>query len=111
MADQCRLLGLVRSSWCCGAAEASAENLTRMRRIDRLHLECPSYGSCKSAIEPGVNHKPVQRLMRRLENEATYLRPQTIKSAPRQVICSCVLRTWTCLGLIRYGASMSLAFR
>jgi putative transposase len=59
MMDQCRLLGLARSSWYFGVAEASAEDLTMMRRIDKLHLELPIYGGCKIAIELGVNRKRV----------------------------------------------------
>ena len=90
--DQCRLLGLARSSWYYGVAEASAEDLAMMRRIDKLHLELPIYGSRKIAIELDVNRKRVQRLMRRMGIEATYPRPQTSRSTPGHVIYPYLLR-------------------
>jgi putative transposase len=89
---QCRLLGLARISWYYGVAEASAEDLAMMRRIDKLHLELPIYGSRKIAIELGVNRKRVQRLMRRMGIEATYPRPQTSRSTPGHVIYPYLLR-------------------
>jgi putative transposase len=73
-------------------AEASAEGLAMMRRIDKLHLKLPIYESRKLAIELGVNRKRVQRLMRRMGIEATYPRPQTSRSTPGHVIYPYLLR-------------------
>jgi hypothetical protein len=68
------------------------EDLAMMRRIDKLHLELPVYGSRKIAIEPGINRKRVQRLMRRMGIEATDPRPQTSRSTPGHVIYPYLLR-------------------
>ncbi len=79
---QCELLELNRSSYYYEPAEADPEDVRLMNRIDRLHTECPFYGSRKLAVELGtpetpVNRKRVQRLMRLMGLEALYCKPRT----------------------------------
>ena len=63
------LLNLARSGVYRPKAEAGADDLVLMRRIDELHLELPFYGSRRMLFElnkegRGLNRKRVQRLMR-----------------------------------------------
>ena len=66
---------------------AGADDLAVMRRIDKLHLELPFYGSRRMTFElnkevRGVNRKRVRRLMRVMGIEALVPRPGTSKAAP-----------------------------
>jgi putative transposase len=83
--DQCRLLGLARSSYYYECRPESAENLALMRRLDELHLKHPVYGSRKLAKvleQEGqtVNRKRVLRLLRLMGIEAIH--PKTRTSTP-----------------------------
>ncbi len=65
----------------------SAENLALMRRIDKLFLECPFYGSrqmVRHLWREGVcvgRHR-VRRLMRLMGLEAIYQAPRTTRPHP-----------------------------
>jgi putative transposase len=80
--EQCRLLGLPRSSLYYQAVPATAAELALMRRIDEQYLQTPFYGSRRMAwwLSRGgqsVNRKRVQRLMRLMGLEAVYPKPRT----------------------------------
>ena len=53
-----------------------------MRRIDKLHLKHPFFGSRPLSKELGVNRKRVQRLMQLMDLEAIYAKPRTTESHP-----------------------------
>lgn len=74
---QCELLGLARGSWYYEPAGETAKNLRLMRRIDKLYLQRPYFGSRRMADALTVNRKRVQRLMRRMGLEAIYPKPRT----------------------------------
>ena len=79
---QCELLGLSRSSFYSEPVSVSDSDLSLMAKLDRLHLECPFYGSRKLAVllsspEEAVNRKRVQRLMRVMGLECLFCRPRT----------------------------------
>ena len=70
----------------------SAENLLLLRKLDRLYLKCPFFGSRKMAIELEVNRKRVQRLMRIQGIEAHYPKPNLSRPAPGHQIYPYLLR-------------------
>lgn len=78
-------MGLNRSSYYYQAAEASADELLLMRRIDEQYLRTPFFGSRQMARwlyrQHGqcVNRKRVQRLMRKMGIEAIYAKPRTTR--------------------------------
>jgi putative transposase len=77
IAQQCRLLGLSRSSVYYQAVPISEAELALMRRIDEIHLRLPFYGSRKiqDLLEREgyrVNRKKVQRLMGLMGISALY---------------------------------------
>jgi putative transposase len=82
---QCELLGRSRSSLSYTSVGESAANLTRMARLDRLHLDHPFLGSRKLAVllstpEEEGNRNRVQRLMRRMGLDCLFCRPKTTVS-------------------------------
>ena len=94
---QCALLNLARSGVYRPKAEAGADDLVLMRRIDELHLELPFYGSRRMLFElnkegRGLNRKRVQRLMRVMGIEALVPRPGTSQPAPGHWIYPYLLR-------------------
>ena len=89
---QCELLGLARGSWYYEPAGETAMNLKLMRRIDKLYLQRPYFGSRRVADEFDVNRKRVQRLMRLMGLEAIYPRPRTTVNCPEHKIYPYLLR-------------------
>ena len=94
---QCVLLRLTRSGVYRSKPVAGADDLAVMRRIDKLHLELPFYGSRRMTFElnkevRGVNRKRVRRLMRVMGIEALVPRPGTSKAAPGHKIYPYLLR-------------------
>ena len=82
---QCELLELPRATYYRQPKPESDENLELMRVIDETYLAHPFYGSRQMRDHLRlqgyrVNRKRVQRLMRLLELEAIYRKPNT--SAP-----------------------------
>ena len=75
--EQCKLLGLARSSCYYQARGESEANEKLMRQIDELYMKWPFYGSRRMADELGVNRKRVQRLMRQMGIEAIYPKKRT----------------------------------
>ena len=87
LSRQSRLLRVSRSSVYHRPKGESAENLALMRRIDKLFLECPFYGSrqmvrhlCREGVCVG-RHR-VRRLMRLMGLEAIYQAPRTTRPHP-----------------------------
>lgn len=74
---QCELLEINRSSLYYKPLGESAENLSIMRLIDRIHTEHPSFGVLRLQDELSehnlfINHKRVRRLMRKMGIQAIY---------------------------------------
>lgn len=72
---QCELLDLSRSTFYYQLIPESAKNLLLMRRIDEEYLVHPFYGSRRMAIVIGINRKQASRLMRLMNLEAIYQKP------------------------------------
>lgn len=89
---QCELLGLARGSWYYEPVGETAENLKLMRRIDKLYLKRPYFGSRRMGDELNVNRKRVQRLMRLMGLEAIYPKPRTTVRCPEHKIYPYLLR-------------------
>jgi putative transposase len=78
---QCQLVGLARSSFYYQAAQEIPENLNLMRLLDEQYTRTPFYGSPRLTHwlrQRGyqVNHKRVERLMRRMGIQAVYPKPK-----------------------------------
>ena len=78
--QQCRLLGLPRSSYYYPAAPESAENLRYMRLMDEEYTEHPFYGVPRMTFRLqelgyGVGPKRVRRLLRLMGLMAVYPKP------------------------------------
>ena len=80
--QQCRLLGISRSSLYYTPKGESPENLALMGRMDELYLQYPFYGSRqlrRHLRREGVRvgrHR-IRRLMRLMGLEAIYPKPRT----------------------------------
>ena len=95
--QQCRLLGVSRSSWYYRPRPASPETLRLQRRIDELYLAHPFYGSrqmSRHLRREGwrVGRHRVRRLMRRMGLEAIYRKPRTSVAQPGHRIYPYLLR-------------------
>jgi putative transposase len=82
---RCQLLSVPRSSAYYQPAEKSPEDEALMRRIDKIHLRLPFFGSRRivdELAEQGqyVNRKCIQRLMRQMGLVALYPRPNTSRA-------------------------------
>src|SRR5690554_8028695 len=74
---QCELLEINRSSLYYKPLGESAENLSIMKLIDRIHTEHPSFGVLRLQDELSehnlfINHKRVRRLMRKMGIQVIY---------------------------------------
>jgi len=97
MRRQCELLGVNRSSLYYEPVVPDAEELALMRRMDKLHLKRPFFGSrmmTQTLKREGVvvNRKRVQRLMRIMGLESTAPKPNTSKPAPEHAVYPYLLR-------------------
>jgi putative transposase len=98
IAQQCALLGLVRSSYYYRPRPESQENLWLLRRLDELYMEFPYYGSRRLAVvlaqqrQQPINRKRVQRLMGVLGIEALYPKPNLSRPAPGHRVYPYLLR-------------------
>ena len=84
---QCILLAVSRASVYYRPVPTRAEDLELMALMDRQYLKTPFYGSRKMKawlLGEGylVSRKRVRRLMRLMDLEAIYRRPNTSKPAP-----------------------------
>jgi putative transposase len=94
---QCRLLKVARSTLYWRSAAVSEDDLRLMRRIDELYLATPFYGSRRMVAvlrREGwvVNRKRVRRLMRVMQIEAIYQKPNTSRRHPDHVVYPYLLR-------------------
>ena len=94
---QAKALGISRGSVYYLPRPVSAEHLSVMHRIDKLHLEFPFAGSrmlqgflVREGYRIGRRH--VATLMKRMGIEALYRRPNTSKPAPGHTIFPYLLR-------------------
>ena len=94
---QCRLLAVSRSTVYYRPLGENEQTLELMRRIDKLYLECPFYGSrqmMRHLAREGVaagRHR-VRRLMRLLGLEAIYRKPRTTVANPEHRVYPYLLR-------------------
>jgi putative transposase len=84
---QCELVGLNRSSWYYQPARESPLNLLLMRLLDEQYTRTPFYGWPRMTTylqDRGypVNHKRVQRLLRKMGLVAVYPQPRTTLNNP-----------------------------
>lgn len=87
IAHQCRLLGLVRSSYYYEPCRESELNLKLMRQIDELHLRLPFYGVRRitkdlSTDRQPLNEKRIRRLMQLMDLKVLYPKPNLSKPSP-----------------------------
>lgn len=80
--QQCRLLGLQRSTFYYQPVPETQENLALMKLLDEQYLRKPFFGTRKMQVwlaqqNYQVNRKRVQRLMRQMGLQAVYPRPKT----------------------------------
>lgn len=97
IAQQCRLLGVRRSSFYYEPCQESALNLRLMSLMDRLHIDRPFAGSrmlrdllARKGYE--VNRKRIVRLMQIMGIEAIYPKPNLSKPHPGHRIFPYLLR-------------------
>ena len=122
LSRQCRLLRVSRSSVYHRPKGESAENLALMRRIDKLFLEYPFYGSrqmVRHLWREGicVGRHRVRRLMRLMGLDAIYQAPRTSQPHPEHRVYPYRLKglaierpnhVW-CADLERHEALLNLA--
>ena len=100
---QCVLLGVARSGFYRPPRPANDDDLGLMRRIDELFTAWPFLGSRRMAamlraegwvlgLDPRINRKRVQRLMRRMGIAALGPKPRTTTPAPGHKIFPYLLR-------------------
>lgn len=96
-ARQCRLLGLPRSTYYHRARPTPAADLALMRQIDEVYLMHPEFGSRQMARwlrRQGydINRKRVRRLMRLMDLEAIYQKPNLSRRHPGHQVYPYLLR-------------------
>jgi putative transposase len=97
IAKQAEALSISRGSVYYLPRPVSEADLAIMRRLDRLHLECPFAGSrmlrgLLAAEGCKIGRRHVKTLMRRMGIEALYRRPRTTQPEPGHKIYSYLLR-------------------
>ncbi|ABM61921.1 Integrase, catalytic region [Halorhodospira halophila SL1] len=97
VAQQCRLLGLPRSTYDYRPVAVSSEELALMEAIDRQYLDTPWYGSRQmtAALRRRgwpVNRKRIQRLMRKMGLQAIAPGPHTSRKQPQHPVYPYLLR-------------------
>ena len=94
---QCDLIGLSRATFYYMAVQESDLNLSLMRLIDEQYTNTPFYGwprmtACLRSQGYAVNHKRVQRLMRKMGLQAIYPKRRTTVAAQGQKVYPYLLR-------------------
>jgi putative transposase len=97
IAKQAEALSISRGSVYYLPRPVSEADLAVMRRLDRLHLECPFAGSrmlrgLLAAEGCKIGRRHVKTLMRRMGIEALYRRPRTTQPEPGHKIYPYLLR-------------------
>jgi len=93
----CQLLELARSTAYDQSTPVSAANLTRMRRIDELHLASPFAGArmLRDLLRRDghrIGRKRVRTVMARMGIEALYRKPPTSQRQPAHRVYPYLLR-------------------
>ncbi len=106
LARKCELLGVSHSSQYYAAPGESAENLALMRRLDRLHLAHPFYGSRQMGRHlrregTVVGRRRMRRLMRLKGLEAIYRKPRTRVANPATGCTGTSYAIWRSAGRTR----------
>jgi putative transposase len=99
-ARQCRLLGLPRSTYYHRPLPTPKEDLALMRKIDEVYMAHPYFGSRQMARflrRQGyrVNRKRIRRLMRLMDMEAIYQKPNLSRPHPEHRVYPYLLRNLT----------------
>lgn len=94
---QCKILSLARSTAYYRPQQAREADLALMRKIDELHLEYPFAGSrmLKDMLRQdghAVGRKHVTTLMKRMNIEAVYKKPNTSRRHPAHAVYPYLLR-------------------
>jgi putative transposase len=94
---QCELIDLNRATFYYAPAQESALNLRLMRLIDEQYTLTPFYGWPRMTVhlrQQGylINHKRVQRLMRKMGLQAVYPKRRTTIPAPGHKVYPYLLR-------------------
>ena len=97
LTQQARLLGISRGSIYYVPEQMSADDLDLMRRMDRLHTECPFAGSrmlrdLLALQGTKIGRRHIGTLMQKMGIEAVYCRPSTTKPEPGHRIYPYLLR-------------------
>jgi putative transposase len=97
--EQCRLLGVSRSTRYYRPVETKAEDLLVMRRIDEQYTATPFYGvermtACLQRQGFRIGHNRVRRLLRLMGLEALYPKPRlSIPGGPEHRVYPYLLRS------------------
>ncbi len=94
---QCQILSLARSTAYYRPQEACEADLALMRKIDELHLEYPFAGSrmLRDMLRQdghAIGRKHVATLMKRMNIEAVYKKPNTSRRHPAHAVYPYLLR-------------------
>ncbi len=94
---QCRLLSLNRSSYYYQSIETPDDELILMRWVDEIHIKRPFLGFRRITDELHgagcrVNRKKVARLMKKMDIQAIYPKPNTSKKHPQNKVYPYLLR-------------------
>lgn len=94
---QCQILSLAWSTAYYRAQQVSETNLGLMRKIDELHLEYPFAGSrmLRDVLRQdghAIGRKHVATLMKRMNIEAVYKKPNTSRRHPAHAVYPYLLR-------------------
>ena len=97
LARQCELVGLPRSSWYYQPVPVDPETLQVMRLLDEQYTRTPYYGIRRMTAwlhtqGHAVNHKRIQRLLRRMGLTAIYPGPRTSVPHPDHRVYPYLLR-------------------
>jgi putative transposase len=97
IAEQCRLIGISRSTIYYKKRHERKENLNLMERIDKLHTDFITWGSRKIRDRLRmegwkVNRKRVQRLMELMEIQVVYPKPKLTRANPQHPVYQYLLR-------------------
>ncbi len=100
IAQQCKLLGLPKSTLYYKPLGETSENLMVMRAIDEIYTECPFYGKRRMTVNINknydlgfkVNIKRVGRLMDHMCIQALYPKPNLSKPGKGHLIYPYLLR-------------------
>jgi putative transposase len=100
ISQQCRLLRVARSTVYHRPCPVSDDDQAAMRELDKQYLETPFHGARRMVValrDRGltVNRKRVRRLMRLMELEAIYQKPNTSRRHPEHKVYPYLLRGLT----------------